>query len=368
MLSFDPSGPVVLVGGYGVVGSETARLLRQHHPDLPVVLAGRSPERGVALARELDLATLVWDLGAPEAPDIGASAVVTLVNDPNDHALRACLAGGVPYADIARWTARIQRAASIVAVAAPRAPVILSSGWMGGIAPRVVGALASSGTRVTHVDASIRYDLSDKAGVDSVEFLDRLDRPFEVMSEGRERLVGPLTQRRRVLIGPHRVQVARFDTPEQFTLPITLGVRDAATRIGFSSNVANWSLLALRRLGFFRLARGDRWSSARRALLYQPGDGGIARILLRLRGPQGEIKATVTDSRGQAHLTAVGAMLSLREALNPDTPVGLSYPETLAGLKSISDIRAAGVAIEFAGSTVLDRGAGTPNLAAADAT
>ena len=34
-------GPVLILGGYGSVGSRTGRALRQHHPDLPLVIAGR---------------------------------------------------------------------------------------------------------------------------------------------------------------------------------------------------------------------------------------------------------------------------------------------------------------------------------------
>ncbi|MFI5496798.1 hypothetical protein [Actinoplanes sp. NPDC051859] len=87
----------------------------------------------------------------------------------------------------------------------------------------------------------------------------------------------PLTDVRRVWIGADRVRVARIDTPEQFTLPPTLGVQHATTRLGFSDGTATAGLLALRRIGFFRIANGDRLRGLRRGLSHRPGTGGAAR-------------------------------------------------------------------------------------------
>ena len=119
---WSPEGPVVLVGGYGVVGSEVARMLRARHPALPLVLAGRTPGRGEALAGEVGAEVLAVDLSGPAPLDFSARAVVALVNDPADRLLRACMRAGIPYVDITRWTARVQQALALVAVEPPRAP------------------------------------------------------------------------------------------------------------------------------------------------------------------------------------------------------------------------------------------------------
>ena len=106
---WSPEGPVVLVGGYGVVGSEVARLLRARHPALPRALAGRTPGRGEALAREVEAEVLAVDLSGPAPLDFSARAVVALVNDPTDRLLRACMRAGIPYVDITRWTGTSSR-------------------------------------------------------------------------------------------------------------------------------------------------------------------------------------------------------------------------------------------------------------------
>ncbi|KNB54276.1 saccharopine dehydrogenase [Streptomyces caatingaensis] len=321
---------MLVVGGYGTVGAELARLAA---PSWPLLLTGRTPGRGRALANELGADVRRWDLGDAEPFSARPRAVVGTVNDHDDRVLRAALRGGVPYVDITRWTTRLQRALAVAAVTPPRAPVLLSSGWMGGVSPLVAAALADGLGGASSVEIAVRYDLRDRAGADSVEFMDRLGLDYEVTEGGRRRPVTPLSGAGRVTIGGHRTTVARIDTPEQFTLPAALGVDTAVTRIGFSATASTTALLALGRTGFFRWGRGDRFRALRRSLLYSPGEGGTAlvRVDVRGRGAAGEHRtAVVRDPAGQAHLTAVGALLGLRRVLGEDgapAPAGVTFPE-----------------------------------------
>ncbi|MEV7521364.1 saccharopine dehydrogenase [Streptomyces sp. NPDC091371] len=345
-LRHDPAGPVLITGGYGTVGAEIARMAAV---DAPVLLTGRSPERGRALAAELGGEVRAWNLGDPAPFSAGVRAVINSVNDPDDRVLRAAVTAGVPYVDITRWTARLQRAVTVAALLRPTAPVLLSSAWMGGVVSLVAASLAAELGGAERVETAVRWDMADRAGADSVEFMDRLGVGFEVVDGGRRRLAAPLTDSRSVLIGGTPVRVARIDTPEQFTLPLTLGTTTAATRIGFSSPAATRALLALRGTGFFRWAGGERWAPARRALLHSPGEGGTALLRVDVSHQGRELGATVTDPRGQSHLTAVGALLGLRRVLGTDgypAPAGVVFPEQHPAPAHATDLLAAqGVAL-----------------------
>lgn len=327
-LTHDPAGPVLIVGGYGTVGAE---LTRAAAGEWPLLLTGRTPERAAALLAATGAQARRWDLGDPEPFRAAVRAVVAVVNDPDDRVLAAAVRGGVPYVDVARWTARLQRAVTRLALTPPVAsPVLLSSAWMGGVVPLLAAHLAARVGGAQRVDTVIRYDLADRSGADSVEFMDRLGVDFEVVENGRSRVVAPLTGVDRVTIGPDRTRVARLDTPEQFTLPLTLGATTVRTRLGFSSTATGRALTGLGRAGFFRRARGERWEPLRRKLLHAPGDGGTARLRVDVHGPRGTATATVGDPEGQAHLTAVGALLGLRRVLGADgapAPAGLAFPE-----------------------------------------
>ncbi|MFD5087534.1 saccharopine dehydrogenase [Kitasatospora sp. NPDC058406] len=350
-LTHDPDGPVLLVGGYGTVGGELARLVAADHP---VLLTGRTEQRAAALVQQLGGAPHAafrrWDLADPAPFTAAVRAVVGVVNDPDDRVLRAAVRGAVPYVDVTRWTARLQRAATVAALLRPTAPVLLSSAWMGGVTSLVTAALAERLGGAERVETAVRWDLADRAGADSVEFMDRLGLDYEVIRDGRRRPVTPLSDARTVRIGAHPTRVACIDTPEQFTLPLVLGTATAVTRIGFSSLTSTRALLAAKHSGFFRWGRGDRWEPARRALLHSPGEGGTALVRVDVSHAGRTLSAVIEDRAGQAHLTAVGALLALRRVLGTDgaaPPVGVAFPEQAPRpARVLPDLADLGVTVE----------------------
>ncbi|WP_458107572.1 saccharopine dehydrogenase [Arthrobacter sp. R3-55] len=323
-LEFDPTGPVLIVGGYGTVGTALTQLIGSQWP---VLLTGRNPGKGSHLASG-NVSVYRWDLGQPEPFAAKVRAVISTVNDPDDRVLRAAVGAGIPYVDLTRWTSRVTRAIAQAALLRPAAPVLLSSGWMGGVTNIVAAALADEVRGADSIDVAIRYDINDRAGVDSVDFMDRLGLDFEVRKGGKAAVVRPLTDTRWVDIAGHRTKVARFDTPEQFTLPLTLGAGSVATRIGFSSRTSTTALLTAGAAGLFRWGSGERWAPLRRSLLYSPGSGGTAHIRIDVTGPGGTRTAVISDPQGQAHLTAVGGFLGLHNVMSSHATPGVSFPES----------------------------------------
>ena len=341
----DSAGAVVLVGGTGVVGQRLVGLLRTELPAVTVTVASRSSSRDEALrAKWPDVDVLRLDLSGP-AFLFEARLVVGLVNDPDDRLLTACLRGGVPYLDITRWTSRLSAGVTRAAVTAPGAPVIFSSGWMGGVVPRVAAALAHEVGGAKRIDTSILYDLQDRAGDDAVEFMDRLWVPFEVTDGARARMVDPMADGRVVHIDSRRTRVVRLDTPEQATLPMTLAATSVSTRIGFTSAWATWGVMLLKRLGVFHALRGDCHRSTRHALLKSAGTGGVARLRVDVQGRGGERTVELRDALGQAHLTAVGALLSVQWALSGTLQPGVHFPEQAPHQTVLEDLKRLGVEV-----------------------
>ncbi|WP_395835891.1 saccharopine dehydrogenase [Archangium violaceum] len=350
-------GSVVLVGGYGMVGAQLAKLLRERHPDLPLVIAGRRLEPAESLARQLGGAVgAVVDVRAP-SPLAGLAArpraVISLVNDPEDHLLLSASSDGVAVLDITRWTSRLKAAVLRLAGKPSRAPVLLSSAWMAGLVPRLVAGAAWRLGRVERIEVGIRFSLSDQAGPDSVEYMDRLGLSFEVTEGGEERQVVPLTDGRRVTFSDGRsTRVFRLDTPEQATLPVVLGARTVATRLGFDSGAVTWGLAAMQRLGVLRLLQHPRLTSLRRALLASNGTGGEAAWVADVEGERGAARIEVVDPRGQAHLTAVGALMGAERLLGldgaPPPAAGVWLPEHDPRPESaLATLRACGVQVRF---------------------
>ncbi len=348
-LQHAPEGPVLVTGGYGTVGGELSRLAAN---TWPLLLTGRTTQRGVELAEETGAEVRRWDLSESSPFAARVRAVVSAVNDPDDRVLKAAITGGVPYVDITRWTSRLQRAVTLASVLLPTAPVLFSSGWMGGVSSLVAAELAHDLDGLSELDISVRYDLKDRAGTDSVEFMDQLGVDFEIVQAGQRRKVMPLTGAQTVRIGENPTYVARLDTPEQFTIPLTLGAGTVSTRIGFSANSSTRMLVALGKAGFFRWGRGDRFTSLRRSLLYSPGEGGTAQLRFDAKGTNGARVETITDPAGQPHLTALGGYLALRRVLGADgspAPQGISFPESTPAPQDVSDVlRETGIQVDVA--------------------
>jgi hypothetical protein len=329
-------GPLVLVGGSGVVGRNLAPLLAQARLADEIVVAGRDAARAEPV---LDAVRSAGQsarfermvLGEQAKSPVPASLVIGLVNDPADALLTAAIGGGVPFVDVTRWTSRVAATVARVATMRPSSPVVLSSGWMGGLLARVAAHLVPFAGRGAVIDGAIRYALADASGEDSVDYMDRLWLPFEVPEAQGSVVVEPFRDRRKVLVQGRRTSVARFDTPEQWTLPIALGVDRAAVRLGFDNDTVGALLFGLVRAGFFWLVRGDRFRSLRRSLLRssgaekRPGAGAAFRV--DVRGEDGARTMTVHSDFGQASLTAAGALLSARWALTMPGAGGVFFPE-----------------------------------------
>lgn len=327
------TAPVLIAGGYGLVGGQLAELLHARRPDLPLALGGRRPEAGAALAARLGASAVRLDVGdADPLAGLAPRAVIATVNDPHDRLLLAAVRAGIPYVDIARWTSLVHRAALGATLAGPRAPVMLSSAWMGGVAPLLARACGRDLQPLESIEISILYELKDRAGENSVEYMDRMAEPFEVTVNGELRTVRWLSDGRRVAFpGGKSARVYRLDTPEQATLPLTTGAPTVATRIGFDSTPSTLALVAMRRAGLLRLLSRPRMTRARRALLHTAGDGGSARLVVEVAGEAGVARGEVTDPRGQSHLTALGATIAAERVLGLDDagpePAGVRLPE-----------------------------------------
>jgi hypothetical protein len=85
------------------------------------------------------------------------------------------------------------------------------------------------------------------------------------------------------------------------------------------------------RAGVFWLLRGERFRALRQALLRSSGaeqrPGASAAFRVDVHGEHGARALTVRSAAGQAALTAIGALLSVRWALTMPERGGAFFPE-----------------------------------------
>lgn len=317
--------PILIVGGYGVVGRQIAQMLIKRYPELPLWLGGRNPNQAQQWIDPLQGVKAVAVDSRSANPlaslEVMPAAVLNVANDPDDFLLLDCVRRGIPYVDITRWTERVVRSKDRLAAEIVKSPVILCSGWMGGNIALIANAYRRQFCALQAIDIDVLYAIADKAGPNSVEYMDRLSTPFTTIAEGRTVEHLPLSDPKIVRFpGGYRGKVYRFDTPDQLSLPQTTGAHSVNARIGFDSAISMATLVGLRRLGILNFLNRPRFDCVRRGLLYNPGEGAAHEVCLTLIGKDANqqsqhLNISVSAPQGQTHLTACGAVVQLEWAL-----------------------------------------------------
>ncbi|MBI6548121.1 saccharopine dehydrogenase family protein [Xenorhabdus lircayensis] len=308
---------VLLVGGYGVVGQQVAQILNQYRPDLQLVIAGRDINKAKKASKNLKNSRgLSFDVENPYLPDeLKIDIVLALVNDPQDKLLHFAHQNNIAYVDITRWTERLQVALSKATIMQnqKRSTMVFASSWMASIVATLINDISKSFSSIDSIDMSVLYALNDKAGPNSIDYMDRLTIPFTVKQNGKYQKILPFSDERTVLFSDgNSHKVFRIDMPEQFIFPIITNAQTVATRIGFDDPKSNQLLAFLVKKGIWKLLSGKRATGFRRKILYNPGEGHQHQIRTDIQGvdKKGHRKCVclqINDPKGQTHLTATGA-------------------------------------------------------------
>ncbi|MGI5128513.1 saccharopine dehydrogenase NADP-binding domain-containing protein [Pseudonocardia sp. CA-107938] len=327
---------ILVVGGYGAVGSSVAAELGRLYPGR-VWVGGRDPRRarpapGVAGALRVDVADVA---GFGRLLDRERIAVVVMCVEPaGADAVSACVGRGVHVVDLG---ASDERLALIEAVDAGSATVILSVG----LAPGITNLLARRASErlggAEYVDIAIMLGAGERHGREAVRWT---VRGLAAPASGTARIkVG--------LPGIGRRTAYPFPFSDQHTLRRTLGVDRVTTRLCLESEALGAALFGARKLGVFRLARQRRGEELLTGVLHGAHLGGTDAFAVRVDARRGRRRvACGMSGHNQSRMTArvaVEVMRLLEEGALPpgvqhidQVPVLAEIPDRLAGAGTTS--------------------------------
>ncbi|MEZ7124948.1 hypothetical protein ACBR40_06405 [Nonomuraea sp. AD125B] len=169
---------VLILGGSGEVGAETAALLRRWHPELPLTIAARDLGRARRVADELGGATAVTiDVrrdGLGLQPTDGYSAVVAALWDSHLNGLRYAQDHGLPYISISNGLNDIGPEVAAAGLRAGAAPILLAGHWYAGTVVLATLALARQFDRLDTIEVTGVLDEQDGGGPAAVADVARL--------------------------------------------------------------------------------------------------------------------------------------------------------------------------------------------------
>ncbi len=163
-MSFDP---ILLLGGSGAIGRQTAKALRATYPDIPLLIGGRDEAKAQNAAAEIGRAqgvkidTARADLGLGQQK---ISAVVVLYKDHSLAALRFAQARGVPHLSISSGVFEIAPEIASFMNATGAAAIVLGYEWLVGATTVPALHLARSFSEVHEIRIGALVDEEDVGG------------------------------------------------------------------------------------------------------------------------------------------------------------------------------------------------------------
>ena len=308
--------PILLIGGSGVVGLQTAQFLRAAHPDVALLIGGRdltkvkkaAAEIGNAEGLLLDFAA--DDLGLGKRP---VSAVAIFYADEKIAGLRFAQARGVPHISISSGIYEIAPEVATYMHKPDAAPVVLGSEWLVGATTVPTLEFAKMFSQVHKIVIGALVDEQDTGGPAVAADFERLTR---LMPAALARRDSAYIWR----VGDDAKAVFRAvdGTPMMATGFSSIDIVGLATATG-APDVE------------FNIAVGV--SSTRRR-----GEPMSAEIIIELTGKDRaghplRTRHALVHPKGSAPLTAVGVAMILERLIGldgkPPTPAGLYFPYQL---------------------------------------
>ena len=315
---------ILITGGYGTVGRRVAADLALDYPDR-VVVAGRNAEKAARLAGKLGHGVRgrrvdVDDPDSVEAALGGVGVVMSCIDQPEPHLLRAAIGRGLAYTDIAPHLMTRHPTEAMHAEAAGRgARVVLGTGLAPGISSLLARLGADRVGTVESVKVGVLLSVGDTYGPASRAYLlEEIASRYAVCIEGREVTTLPFGGYARIDFPPPlgRRTAYLFPFSDQVFFPQTLGARTALSRLALEPSWLGALLAMLVRLRVTamlgrrsgaeeRVLRLNAWLRRR----YAGRDWyGVA---VEVEGARGRVRASLVG-RGQATATAIGAAAVVR--------------------------------------------------------
>ena len=196
---------ILVVGGYGRVGRVISTWLGQRYPG-QVTAAGRRFEKVQALAAETNrhvepLQLDLDNLGDDDALFDGVRVAVASIERPDDDRfVRACLARGIHYIEVATSFETLQRVLALAPLAREAgAAAVAGIGLIPGLSNLLAAHLAGKMDHVRSLDVHVMLGLGDTHGLDAIRWmLAYADRRFTVQTPDGPRTVESLTMRSRL--------------------------------------------------------------------------------------------------------------------------------------------------------------------------
>lgn len=158
---------ILIIGGYGQVGSNIARLIRRADSNIQLILAGRNPQKGEALAKELASAeTAHINLGEGfDLKQFGKiDLIISALGDHSNIVRETAILQGIACITVSELADQTSPTAFLSLHKTIIAPIVFAGHWQAGLLTLVTKQLAEKFSHISTVETVGLYDEKDPVG------------------------------------------------------------------------------------------------------------------------------------------------------------------------------------------------------------
>jgi len=158
---------ILIVGGYGQVGSNIAHLIRKSDSAIELILPGRNPQKGELLAKELTHAETAYiDLeeGFNLAQFRETDLIISALDDHSNILRETAILNGIACITVSELADQISTTAFLSLHKTISAPIVFAGHWQAGLLTLLVKQMASGFSSISHITTAGLYDEKDPVG------------------------------------------------------------------------------------------------------------------------------------------------------------------------------------------------------------
>lgn len=313
---------ILIVGGYGLVGSNIARLIRKNYPTMELILAGRNHKNGEDLAATLQHAetafinlheTIDWSLYGK------VDLIITAMEDPENVLREFAIEHGIAQITITEIAEEISPTVFLSLQKKPKAPIVFASHWQAGIITLVTKQLAAKFKKISKVETAAAYDSLDPVGPLVAGQVDGFVAKAMMREERRWKIVEATENAKNITLADGS-QVVGYPMSTLDVPSIAVFTNTPNIRFDFA----------------YGTSIGTKNGNTASHDLYIDIEGVL------VSGEKVALRSVVEGTKGSSHLTAVGVYLITEALLGTDKQPavqqgGMYLPELLVNTDMIID-------------------------------
>ncbi|RZK55447.1 MAG: hypothetical protein EOO87_07860 [Pedobacter sp.] len=313
---------ILIVGGYGLVGSNIARLIRKNYPTVELILAGRNHENGEALAKELQYAETAF-INLHQEIDWSLygklDLIITAMEDHKNVLREIAIERGIAQITITEIAEEISPTVFLSLQKKPKAPIVFASHWQAGIITLVTKQLAAKFIEISKVETAAVYDNLDPVGPLVAGQVDGFVAKAMIREERRWKIV-EATENAKTITLTDGSQVVGYPMSTLDVPSIAAFTNTPSVRFDFA----------------YGTSIGTKNGNVASHDLYIDIQGVLA------SGEKVALRSVVSGLKGGSHLTAVGVYLITEALLGTEKKSaiqqgGMYLPELLINTNNIID-------------------------------